>query len=98
MGIKTVTSKSYFVSPNLRNISFGFQSNALWPHLKVWQQIALASGGVDSKHKRIALALIEELGLENLAYSFPHKISGGQAKTCVISKSICNRCICDFVR
>jgi len=84
---KIVTSNSNFVSPNLRNISFGFQSNALWPHLKVWQQIALASGGLDSKHKRIALDLTEELGLKDLANSAPSKISGGQAKRVSLARA-----------
>lgn len=63
-----------------RNIGILFQDPLLFPHLNIWQNLAIALPGSVQKKQRKAQAMdtLAELNLSFLAYNSPSKISGGQ--------------------
>ena len=63
--------------PHQRGIALVFQRPALWPHLSVLQNLLFAAGG--RRHRERAQALLEEMGLSELAARRPHSLSAGQA-------------------
>ncbi|QFI38224.1 ATP-binding cassette domain-containing protein [Moritella marina ATCC 15381] len=63
-----------------RNIGILFQDDLLFPHLNIWQNLAIALPNQVKKAQRKTLALktLAELNLVELADKSPMQISGGQ--------------------
>lgn len=65
-----------------QKIGMVFQSYDLFPHMDVLGNIMLAPVKVQKREKdkvkKEALALLERVGLENKAKSYPRQLSGGQ--------------------
>jgi putative thiamine transport system ATP-binding protein len=63
-----------------RNIGILFQDDLLFPHLNIWENLAIALPNHIKKAQRKALALntLTELNLVELANKSPMQISGGQ--------------------
>lgn len=78
-------------SPIKRGIAMVFQSYALYPHLNVYNNIALGL-----KQKKIKKEIIEEkvnktvkmLKIENLLKRYPSELSGGQRQRVAIGRAI----------
>lgn len=68
------------ISPDKRNIGILFQDDLLFPHLNIWQNLAVALPNKIKKsdRKKQAMETLAELNLSFLAYQSPAKISGGQ--------------------
>ncbi len=86
---KMVSGKSTFLSPEKRNIGFVFQDYALFPHLKVKDNVAfglnnLASSERESRVKKY-LDLVGLTGYEN---RYPHELSGGQQQRTALARSL----------
>ena len=66
--------------PHERSIGILFQDDLLFPHLNIWENIAFALPNKIRKKERKAeaLAILDRVGLANLANAMPHQISGGQ--------------------
>ena len=79
------------VPPAKRSTSMMFQSYALFPHLKVIDNVAFAlkiSGiGKAERHER-AMALIESVHLETLADRYPNQLSGGQQQRVALARAL----------
>ncbi len=98
-GLEKVTSgKIYFdekevthLAPKDRNISMVFQNYAVWPHLKVYDNIAFPL-----KIKKVSNEEIEKkvewaasiLGIEELLGRYPHELSGGQRQRVAVARAI----------
>ncbi len=98
-GLEKVTSgKIYFdekevthLAPKDRNISMVFQNYAVWPHLKVYDNIAFPL-----KIKKVPNEDIEKkvewaasiLGIEELLGRYPHELSGGQRQRVAVARAI----------
>ena len=98
-GLEKVTSgKIYFdekevthLAPKDRNISMVFQNYAVWPHLKVYDNIAFPL-----KIKKVPNEEIEKkvewaasiLGIEELLGRYPHELSGGQRQRVAVARAI----------
>ncbi|MGD1816982.1 MAG: amino acid ABC transporter ATP-binding protein [Pleomorphochaeta sp.] len=69
-----------------------FQSFNLFPHLSVLDNITLAPMKVknmDQKEaKKIALQLLDKVGLKEKAESYPNQLSGGQQQRVAIARSL----------
>ena len=80
-----------YLPPRERNISMVFQSYAIFPHMKVGENIAfgLRMTGVDTKEqeRRVAQAA-ELLHIENLLDRYPSKMSGGQRQRVAVARAI----------
>jgi iron(III) transport system ATP-binding protein len=85
------SSKGYFVPPEKRNLGMVFQSYALWPHMKVFDNIALPLRirklpKSEIKFKvREALALV---GLEGYEGRYPHQLSGGEQQRVALARAL----------
>jgi molybdate transport system ATP-binding protein len=70
-----------------RNVGYVFQSYALFPHLTVLGNVRYSLGGGAQARAR-ALALVEAMGLGQLADRYPHQLSGGQQQRVAIARAL----------
>lgn len=63
-----------------RDVGILFQDDLLFPHLKVWENLAfsLPNSVKGSARQQQAMAALKDIELTHLAESFPDQISGGQ--------------------
>ncbi|WP_394144711.1 ATP-binding cassette domain-containing protein [Vibrio atypicus] len=65
---------------HLRHVGIMFQDDLLFPHLNIWQNLAFALPnsvkGIQRENR--AIEALRKVSLEQLAYSYPEQISGGQ--------------------
>ncbi|MGB0387730.1 MAG: ABC transporter ATP-binding protein [Ardenticatenaceae bacterium] len=80
-----------YLPPRERNISMVFQSYAIFPHMKVYDNIAfglkmhnVGKKEIDRKVRQAA----ELLHIENLLDRFPSKMSGGQRQRVAVARAI----------
>ena len=75
-----------------RKVGIVFQKLYLFPHLTVLENLTLASVHVDhlskTKAKKQAVAVLERLGILEIAENYPSQISGGQAQRAAIARGL----------
>jgi multiple sugar transport system ATP-binding protein len=80
-----------YLPPRDRKISMVFQSYAIFPHMKVYDNVAfgLRMNGFDKKtiEQRVRMAS-ELLHIENMLDRFPSKMSGGQRQRVAVARAI----------
>jgi len=69
-----------------QNIGFIFQFHYLIAHLSILENIKI----VTKKTNQEILDLLENLGIKEYAYKYPHQISGGQRQRVAIARAIIN--------
>ncbi len=75
--------------PYSRKIGMVFQRNALWPHLKVSQNILFAMNGLSKEEKAIRLEeLIHWMEIDHLLRRFPAQLSGGEARRVALARAV----------
>ncbi len=86
-GEKEVT----YLPPKDRNVSMVFQSYAVWPHMKVKDNIAfplrIRKVPEDEIQRRVKWAA-ELLQIETLLERYPHQLSGGQRQRVAVARAI----------
>ena len=87
----TSVEKGVFVPPEKRGLGFVFQSYALWPHMKVYDNVAY---GLKVRHvpgeevrKRVDKAL-DVVDLTGYNDRYPSQLSGGQQQRVAVARSI----------
>jgi iron(III) transport system ATP-binding protein len=84
----TLFDDHHFLTPQARGIGVVFQDYALFPHLTVRQNIGF---GLKSKHQKKQAEIDEWLkvfSLSDVAFSFPHQLSGGQMQRVAIARAL----------
>jgi iron(III) transport system ATP-binding protein len=74
-----------------RNVGYVFQSYALWPHMRVLDNIAypLRLRGVKKAERHnVAKAMLARLELSKLADRYPFELSGGQQQRVAIARAL----------
>lgn len=74
-----------------RDLGIVFQNYALFPHMRLWENIAypLKLRGVSSEERRSrALAMLGTVGLSRLADRYPDDLSGGQQQRVALSRAL----------
>lgn len=78
-------------NPWERNVGLVFQDYALWPHLKVYDNIAyglrlrkIPKDEIDERVHRVASLL----GIEDLLDRYPHQLSGGQQQRVALARAV----------
>lgn len=76
-----------------QKIGMVFQNYELFPHLNVLANITLAPTKVQKRRtdevQEDALALLERVGLQDKAKSYPRQLSGGQKQRVAIVRALC---------
>ena len=74
--------------PQRRPVAYLPQGAAVFPHLRVWQNVAYALPGSRSERYHRALELLEAVGLRSLAERSGRQLSGGQARRVALARSV----------
>ncbi len=83
--------RKIFVPPQKRNIGMVFQNWALYPHMKVFDNIAFP---LEIKHvpkeeiRRRVKAVAEVLGIDHLLDRYPKQLSGGQQQRVALARAL----------
>lgn len=92
--VMTDTARGLILPPEQRHLGMVFQSYALWPHMKVFDNVAFAlklqKRPSDEIKQRVneSLALV---GLEELAGRYPFQLSGGQQQRVALARAVVSR-------
>lgn len=77
--------------PERRHMGFVFQNHALFPHLKVRENVAFGLGqgqrGRRRRKQRVS-DLLDMVGLGDLAGRFPHELSGGERQRIALVRAL----------
>lgn len=84
---KQVSSIHKIVSPEKRNIGFVFQEYALFPHLKLVENVMYGISKMKNKEQR-ANEVLELVGLLDLKDRYPHQLSGGQQQRVALARAL----------
>lgn len=86
---EVISSNKYVLNPNERNMSFVFQSAALWPHMTVRENIIFAMNNLEKLEAEDKLnQLLEIAEISELKNRYPNEISGGEARRVSILRAI----------
>jgi iron(III) transport system ATP-binding protein len=89
---KLVSRPGAAVPPEKRRIGMVFQDYALFPHLRIADNIAfgLHRAGTDERAARLR-ELAELVGLSEVLWKYPHEISGGQQQRVALARALAPR-------
>lgn len=89
---REVSGPSRQVPPEKRGVGLMFQDFALFPHLKVVDNVAFGLQGMGrAKALAEAHAALERMGLARYADDYPHVLSGGQQQRVALARAIVPR-------
>ena len=78
-----------FVAPEKRRIGLMFQDYALFPHVRAIDNVGFGLKGVPrAERRRVALRMLERLGLADLAHAYPHELSGGEQQRVALARAL----------
>jgi spermidine/putrescine ABC transporter ATP-binding subunit len=80
-----------FVPPSKRGIGMVFQNYAVWPHMKVFNNIVYGlklQGASTAEIKERAQKVLELVGLEGLHERYPAQLSGGQQQRVALARAL----------
>jgi len=83
-GVLEIDGKDWLsLPPQKRSIGFVFQDYALFPSMRVIDQLLYVK-----KDKRLALSLLEMVELENYAHRYPSQLSGGEKQRVALARAL----------
>jgi iron(III) transport system ATP-binding protein len=83
------TGPSRPVPPEQRRVGLMFQDSALFPHLRVLDNVTFGLDGMPpARREQRAHALLAQLGMAAHAYSHPHMLSGGQQQRVALARAL----------
>ncbi len=89
---KIISSESFNLEPEKRNIAMCFQDNSLFPHFNVLENINIGSKRKNgSKFNYSDNDLIKILHLEDIKNKYPHQISAGEAQRVTLARSLLSK-------
>ncbi len=94
IGDTVLSSRSVFIPPYKRKIGLVFQSFALWPHMRVFDNIAFPlrmNKTPMEEVKQKVNAVSEMLRISNLLERYPNQLSGGQQQRVAVARAVVNQ-------
>ncbi len=88
---REVSGPNRHLPPEARAIGLMFQDFALFPHLRVEDNVAFGlTGAAAAKADRVAV-LLRRVGLERHARRYPHQLSGGEQQRVALARALAPR-------
>ncbi|MBP7000556.1 ABC transporter ATP-binding protein [Amaricoccus sp.] len=85
---RIVSDAARHLPPEARGVGLVFQDFALFPHLRVLDNVAFGLRGPRPERERRALALIDRVGLAGHAAKYPHQLSGGEQQRVALARAL----------
>lgn len=86
---KPVSTTEIFIPPSQREVGFLFQTNALWPHLTVFQNIAFGLRGKKDPDVDLQVSnILDRMDLASLEDRYPSQLSGGQLRRTALARTL----------
>ncbi len=79
------------VPADQRPVGYLPQGLALFPHLRVWENVAYSLRGPAGSRRQAVLPVLERLGVGELADRFPHALSGGQKQRVALARAMARK-------
>jgi iron(III) transport system ATP-binding protein len=87
-----VSGAGCHVAPERRRIGMVFQDHALFPHLRVGENVGFGLRALsDGERARRVAELLATVGLEAVARKYPHELSGGQQQRVALARALAPR-------
>ena len=74
-----------------RGIGMMFQDFALFPHMRVWENISFGLTGSKAQRQQVAAALLDRINLPGYGDKMPHALSGGEQQRVALARAIAPR-------
>ncbi len=85
---RILSDDSHFVMPESRSIGIVFQDYALFPHLTVRENIGFGLKVPAKDKPTIIDQWLKLFSLADVAFSYPHQLSGGQMQRVAIARAV----------
>ncbi len=88
---RVVSDGAAHLPPEVRQVGLMFQDFALFPHLRVAENVAFGLGGPAAERRGRAQALLERVGLARHGAKYPHQLSGGEQQRVALARALAPR-------
>ncbi|QOC21507.1 ABC transporter ATP-binding protein [Wenzhouxiangella sp. AB-CW3] len=86
---RIASTPDYRMAPEKRSVGMVFQDHALFPHLRVAENVGFGLRKLTRDQKKHCIEqLLELTGLEGLGHRYPHELSGGQQQRVALARAL----------
>ena len=87
-----VSSRKFNLPPEKRNIGMVFQDFALFPHLRVEDNVRFGLKGLNRREQQARIQeMLAIVGMPAYAQAYPHQLSGGQQQRVALARALAPR-------